>query len=220
MKPLTKASAWRGLWVALILALAAPIAQAQEQVDEAELQGTLARAETMGIRIMGFTEHDQPPRVAPAHFPVPDDPHQVFFLQRSMNSNTVVYTARFDAQGNLDRRQPLDIYWRRYNDQGERRELNRIERLFAFGVSVRRTREPGVFRINFRAVPQFNMTLRQEGPFRAALYGSHEMYSGRLVNIYLELADSRFIPQIDHVRLVVLDPETSRYKDVHIVPLD
>lgn len=222
MKLLRIVSASQGAWIALSvflsLALGAPVMQAQAIDDET--RQAVARAEAMGVRILDFTELDAPPRIAPARYPVPDEPHQLFYLQRSMNPNTVVYAARFDAQGNLDPRQPVDIYWRRYNDHGERRELDRIENLFAFGVSIRRGREAGTFRLNFRAVPQFDVILRQEGPFAAALYGTHEGHTGRLVSIYLELADYRYVPRIAHARLVVVNMANSRYLDVHVAPVD
>mgnify|MGYP006277087213 CR=1 FL=1 len=55
-------------------------------------------------------------------YPVPHEKNQIFFVQRSMNPNTIVYTARLGADGLPDPRKPVDVFWRRYNDEGEKRE--------------------------------------------------------------------------------------------------
>ena len=67
------------------------------------------------------------------NFPVPKEENQIFFVQRSLNSNTIVYTARLDGEGRLDARRPVDVFWRRFNDEGERKELSKLERSLAYG---------------------------------------------------------------------------------------
>ena len=53
-------------------------------------------------------------------FPVPVDENLIFYVQRSLNSNTIVYTARLDGDGKLDAKRPVDVFWRRFNDDGAR----------------------------------------------------------------------------------------------------
>ena len=48
-----------------------------------------------------ISESAEIPRLRP-EFKVPDEPDQLFYVQRSPNSNTVIYAAKLDAQGNLD----------------------------------------------------------------------------------------------------------------------
>jgi hypothetical protein len=57
-------------------------------------------------------------------FKVPDEPNQLFYVQRSPNSNTVVYAAKLDAQGNVDSRTPVEAFWRKFNIDGSRQPLN------------------------------------------------------------------------------------------------
>ena len=45
-------------------------------------------------------ELDEIPRLRP-EFKVPDDPDMLFYIERSSNSNTVVYAANRNAQGNF-----------------------------------------------------------------------------------------------------------------------
>jgi hypothetical protein len=44
-------------------------------------------------------------------FKVPDEPNQLFYVQRSPNANSVVYAAKLDAKGNFDSRNPVDAFW-------------------------------------------------------------------------------------------------------------
>src|SRR3954471_21247017 len=69
-----------------------------------------------------------------SEFKVPDEPGQLFYVQRSPNANTVVYAARLDAKGNFDSRAPVEAFWRKFNIDGSKQGLNFIERMMAYGV--------------------------------------------------------------------------------------
>src|SRR5579862_2072882 len=81
------------------------------------------------------TESNEIVRVRP-DFKVPDEPNQLFYIERSVNSNTVVYAARLNAQGGFDAKAPVDAYWRWFNVDGHKKPLNFIERMMAYGVRV------------------------------------------------------------------------------------
>lgn len=70
-------------------------------------------------------------------FPVPSGvPHQLFYLQRDPNTNTVIYQLNVDRAGRLDEDAPVNVFWLRYDEHGERRELNFIQRRFAYGLTA------------------------------------------------------------------------------------
>jgi len=70
-----------------------------------------------------------------ADFPVPDGvDHLMFYIQRDPNANTVCYALNFDRQGKLNTKEPLDIFWMRYAEDGRRQNLNYIQRVFAYGI--------------------------------------------------------------------------------------
>lgn len=73
-------------------------------------------------------------------FPVPDEPNMLFYIQRNVNENTIVYALNTDAAGNLIDDKPVDIFWRRYQEDGRRAELDLIQRTFAYGM---RTKDKG-----------------------------------------------------------------------------
>jgi phosphatidylglycerophosphate synthase len=68
-------------------------------------------------------------------FPVPTgNPKQLFYLQRDPNTNTVVYELKYDKNGKLDENDPIHVFWIRYPEGGMRKDLNYIQRKFAYGV--------------------------------------------------------------------------------------
>lgn len=131
--------------------------------------------------------------------PVPDDPAQVFYLQRSTNRNTVVYAAQFDADGNLNPGNPLVVYWRRFEEDGQVQALNFQQRTLAFGVRVRPGAQPGEFDVRFRSMAGTQMTLRQTGPFSAELIAHVDSKTIRLDYAFVEAVDG-VIPRVIEVR--------------------
>lgn len=70
-------------------------------------------------------------------FPVPSNiPNQLFYLQRDPNPNTIVCTLNL-KNGQLDKREPVRVFWIRYTEQNQRRELSYIQRTFAYGIKAR-----------------------------------------------------------------------------------
>lgn len=82
----------------------------------------------------------------------------LFVIERSTNANVVHYDANLRADGELDRRQPIDAYWVMAAVDGHREELNGIERSRAYGFSI----EPGADDRSFQIelVAQKHRTIR------------------------------------------------------------
>lgn len=96
-------------------------------------------------------------------FPVPKGiDNLMFYIQRDPNANTVCYTLNIDSQGKLDKSKPLDIFWMRYADDGKRQNLNYIQRVFAYGIKVKKV---AANEIEFRSVAYDKLPLYlRKGP--------------------------------------------------------
>ena len=78
-----------------------------------------------------------------------------------MNANTIVYAARMGSDGKLDRREPIEVFWRRFNDSGEKLPLTFTERNLAFGVNTKRLRnENGAYLVTLKAYAGRSAVLR------------------------------------------------------------
>jgi len=143
-------------------------------------------------------------------FPVPHDKNQVLFLQRSMNSNTVVYAARLDKAGKLDAAAPLEVYWRRFNNEGQRKALGTFERLLAFGVTTRPGNRKGTYVVAFRALPRRKMTLRLDDDGRPELITTIGPHLVRPIYIFVDLDDSSLVPKVQYLYLHGVDVKTGQ----------
>ena len=72
-----------------------------------------------------------------ATYPTPDEPNMLFYIQRSVNENAIVYALNMDSKGELVKKHPLDVYWKRYQEDGRREELDFIQRTFAYGIRAK-----------------------------------------------------------------------------------
>ena len=80
-----------------------------------------------------------PQPVPPMVFPTPVGvANQLFYLQREPNTNTVIYQLNVNAAGKLDEDEPVKVFWIRYTEQGIRKDLNFIQRKFAYGLTAKK----------------------------------------------------------------------------------
>jgi hypothetical protein len=175
--------------------------------------GDAAQARTLKS---GVSEVAQIPSLRP-EYPVPKEPNMLFYIQRSVNSNTVIYAARLDAQGHLDSK-PVDAYWRWYNVDGHRKPLNFVERNFAYGVSMDRRAKSTPNRVAFKVVALPEMTLFLErddqGTPRALIQmGSH---LASLVYAFLQVDDHGFTPDVTSIDLFGIDTVTGKALQEHV----
>ena len=76
----------------------------------------------------------------PDDFPVPNNvPGLLFYIQRDPNANTICYQLNMDERGRLSEKDPVNAFWIRYTDGGIRRDLNYLQRKFAYGINVKET---------------------------------------------------------------------------------
>jgi hypothetical protein len=73
----------------------------------------------------------------------------LFVIERSVNGNVVHYDAKL-KDGKLDPQQPVVAYWI-LSENGKRQELNVLERLKAYGFTIRPDKEPEAFRMTLVA---------------------------------------------------------------------
>lgn len=72
---------------------------------------------------------------SPLSFPNPGKiENMLFYLQRDPNINTLIYTVNITKTGDINKEKPISIYWIRYTEKGERKELGYVQRKFAYGL--------------------------------------------------------------------------------------
>jgi len=142
----------------------------------------------------------------PAGFPIPAvTPNQLFYLQRTPNTNTIVYELNM-VNGKLDSENPIQIFWLRYQEKGQKEELTYIQRKFAYGIKYRKIKE-NQYELSFVSYKKYKMYLQLAGDGKFKVYTSINNKMAVLNKIFLEINGGAFwTPNIEFVEIIGKDP--------------
>ncbi len=144
-------------------------------------------------------------------YPVPPKTKKLlFYIQRNHNRNTIVYDANFDKSGQLNEEEPIRVYWIRYEEQGQTMELRNIEKMFAYGVKVSKIGDNREFKVNLVATSKRHFLLKEEAPFKAAIYTIINGKQAKLDHLYIFADNSRIWPKVKYIELYGEDTITGK----------
>lgn len=145
----------------------------------------------------------------PASYPIPPETKNgLFYLQRSNNSNTVVYDANLQADGSLSKREPIDVYWLRYNTTGERKALNFAQRNFAYGYKSKKLGANRGYSISLMAYAERDIRVFIDDAGNPAAHIKINDGIAKLKNIYIDTSGSGFWSKVNYIELFGLDLKT------------
>jgi len=147
-------------------------------------------------------------------FKVPDEPGQLFYVQRSPNANTVVYAAKLDAKGDFDSRNPVEAFWRKFNIDGGKKSLNFIERMMAYGVRVK-AGKPVTFTI--AALPERRLTLGWDAQHRPQVTMQIGSRTVKLAYVYLQVEEGGLTPDVPSLDIVGTDIASGKAIREHLI---
>lgn len=160
-------------------------------------------------------EIDHIPRLR-AEYPVPNEPNMLFYIQRSVNANTVVYAAPPERRGTAA---PVDVFWRLYNIDGHTRPLNFVERVLAYGVnSVIMRPAPAATSFRIAAIPELELVLEQDGAGHPVAVIQFAHRNARLVYVYLQVDDRGMMPRVTALDLFGVEQGTGKALHEHVIP--
>ena len=143
-------------------------------------------------------------------FPVPTGiANQLFYLQRDPNSNTVIYQLNVNAAGQLNEDEPVRVFWIRYAEQGERKDLNFIQRKFAYGLTAKKI-APDKYELKFAAYDKVRFFLMKSGPDNA-FHVSATIANKQIVltRVFLRIEGGTFwVPNVKYIEFKGWNPAT------------
>jgi hypothetical protein len=162
------------------------------------------------------TELDEIPRIRP-EFKVPDDPDMLFYVERSPNANTVVYAVRRDTHGEVDAQTPVEGFWRWFNVDGQKKSLNFVERMMAYGVRISRPAfgKPVTFQI--AALPERTLTLDLDDKKRPEALIQIGNRTATLVYVYLNVIEGGVLPRVPSLDIFAIDKSSGKALHEQIV---
>lgn len=147
---------------------------------------------------------------SPLKFPTPHGiNNQLFYLQRDPNTNTIICELNVDSDGDLDKKEPIKVYWIRYGEKGEKEGLSYIQRKFAYGIQ---TKDIGneQYELKFVSYKKFPMYLVKSAEDKKYhVYVTVNKKKIQLERIFLRIEGGSFwLPNVKYVELKGINTAT------------
>ena len=143
--------------------------------------------------------------------------HPLFKIERSKNANIIQYDARSGPDGKLLKKDPIDGYWIRLNEQGQRMELTWVQRTFAFGFKTRLAKDRESAEMDMVADLGAPVTVSRHGDvFRATI--PIEGRTSFLDRVYIKAHGKGIKVNVEYVETFGEDVETGEDRYQKIVP--
>ena len=145
-------------------------------------------------------------------FPLPPaGPNRLFYLQRTSNINTMIYELNTDKEtGKPDAQTPVHAYWIRYNEKGQKEELNYIHRKFAYGL-VQKPLGNDKYDIRFVSYKKFPLTLMKAADGKYHIFAIVAQKQVMLNYVFIKIEGGSFwLPNVIYVELKGTDPATGK----------
>lgn len=163
------------------------------------------------------------PQVNPADtFPVPRrDRNMLFYVQRTHNTNTIVYELNYNSDSTLNADEPIHPFWIRYANGGGTAELSYIQNHYAYGLSVEALdKEKSSYKVNFVSYKKRDIYLmRGKQNKRYKAYISINGKLAQLTKIFAKIDGGTFwVPHITYVEITGVDPGTGKVVSERVIP--
>lgn len=165
-----------------------------------------------GKRISPVSTSSIPPIEPQDTFPVPaGNPKQLFYLQRTANTNTIVCELNLNNKGQLIEEEPVHVFWIRYPEGGMRKELNYIQRFFAYGIKSHSLGN-GAYKLNFVSYKkQSFLLIPSPKDNKYQVFATINQKQALLKRIFVKVDGGGFwSPNIVYMEMKGTDPVTGR----------
>ncbi len=140
----------------------------------------------------------------------------LFFIERSKNKHLIQYDVRLTENDNIHDSDPFSVYW--VLENGRQRDLNLIQRRFAYGIDSYEKLEKNKFKVVFVALKDREVIVeKMKGSFRAitAINGRPSV----LERVYVESRERMLgLPRVLYLDLFGRTMETGLPINERIVP--
>ncbi len=145
-------------------------------------------------------------------FPVPKtNSKQLFYLQRTANTNTIVCELNYDKNGKLDESDPVHVYWIRYTEGGVKKELSYIQRVFAYGIKSQMLEKDSykLHFVSYKKKPFYLMRSQKDNQYK--VYTTINNQQAVLSRIFIKVDGGTFwSPNVVYMEMKGVDEYTGK----------
>ncbi|MCZ4695191.1 DUF4833 domain-containing protein [Ancylomarina euxinus] len=155
---------------------------------------------------------------SPVRYPIPTKSEgHLFYIQRTHNTNTVVYEANFDTNGNLNPDMPIKIHWVLYEEGSVIEPLTRLENRFAFGVKHKLVENNSQeYDIQLVSYKKLKLRLKQTAPFKAEIFQGEGQIASSLDHIFVIANDAGLWTKVKYLEVYTHIPKSENLKQEKI----
>lgn len=148
------------------------------------------------------------------NYPVPPvNENSLFYIQRSKNTNAIVYEVNRLADGRINSEDPVKIYWIRYTSDSSTADLTPIQRRYAYGITSKtydNLKNSFVLQLNSYKKRSIFLLPSTNGKHFTAFININGKLS-ELKKIFVATSGGTFwFPAVDYVELTGKDPSTQQ----------
>jgi hypothetical protein len=156
----------------------------------------------------------------PDTFPIPgrEVPGLLFYIQRDPNTNTIVYELNKDGQGRVSEKNPVNTFWIRYPEGGGRKDLNYLQRKFAYGINSKSIGN-GEFELRSVAYSKLPLYLRRDVKNKYHVYADIGSRKCILSRVFIRIDGGTFwSPNVVYIELKGVEIATGKTITQRIKP--
>ena len=141
---------------------------------------------------------------------------RLFVIERSKNANIVQYDARLTADGVLDPKEPVKVYWILLAEDGRHEELSLVGRM-GYGFDVKRDSSGKSWVMTSAAYRKREITVRQAG----TVVRAEILIDGKpsiLEKLYVNSTEGRSLPTVNYIEIFGKDLQTGEERCEKLLP--
>lgn len=142
---------------------------------------------------------------------IPTDKNMMFYIQKNTNPNTVVYALKLRQDGKINPEDPMEVFWRRYQEDGSKKKLKWLERTFAFNFKVKPIKnQSNTYVFSLVAIKNKKIYVSQDNYGKPKVFMKIAGQTARLERIYVMVDDSKRIQSVLSMELFGKDFKTGK----------
>lgn len=163
-----------------------------------------------------------PQLAIPNIYPTPTvNDNSLFYIQRSKNTNAIVYELNRSPEGQINTVEPVKIFWIRYTSDSSLADLTLVQNKYAYGIEATPVNEQkNSFVLHFNAYKKrsfFLMPVKNSKRYAALTKINGQL--AELKKVFISTSGGTFwFPQIDYIELTGKDPATQQIVTERFIP--
>ncbi|MEO6304116.1 MAG: DUF4833 domain-containing protein [Bacteroidia bacterium] len=137
-------------------------------------------------------------------YPIPNNRFVLFYIQRSLDINTIVYEINYNKDSTINISKPIKVFWIKYAEKGQKESLSGLQKKYAYGLTSKLTdSKKKWFKIKLKAYSKVDIyIMNSENNKNYQAYLTINGQLARLTKIFINIDGGSFWkPNVTYIEL-------------------